>query len=468
MKFTFINLGRKFAKSNIWGLINSTTPPLGLALLAAILDEAGHTTEIIDAAALELADSKIIDLIDRCTDIIGIPATTVEIENVKRFAGHLRMKFPKARILFGGVHPSIFHETFVESGVCDLVIRGEAETAVVELADGKPLSGIANLTWRSPEGRVVANPMSDRFVDLERLPPPAFHKLPMNVYRSALGAAKRQPSVGIITSRGCPGACTFCYSGMFGKKIRFISPEKTLAQILTLKEKYGVREISFYDDTFTANPGRVKEICELLISRNMKISWSCFARVDTVRKDLLAVMKRAGCHQIMYGFESSNEDVLKAINKKVGLKRAEEAVALTREAGIDIRGAFMLGNPGETEATLKATIDYAKNLGIQYAIFNITTPYPGTELFEWAKQNGVLSHTNWDSYDLSHAILELPGLPGTSVEFYYRKAYREFYFRLSYILEWLFVKRCKDEKKLYFEAFSRTLKKMVVSKLGIA
>lgn len=175
-------------------------------------------------------------------------------------------------------------------------------------------------------------------MDLDKLPFPSYSKLPMQKYRSALGAARRSPSIGMITSRGCPGQCTFCFSGMFGSKIRFMSPRRVLEHILYLKANYGIKEISFYDDTFTANRKRVEDLCRSMIDEKIDISWSCFARVDTVNPDILRLMKEAGCHQICYGFESADEDILKAINKKIDTDKSFRAVLWTKEAGIDIRG----------------------------------------------------------------------------------------------------------------------------------
>jgi radical SAM superfamily enzyme YgiQ (UPF0313 family) len=256
----------------------------------------------------------------------------------------------------------------------------------------------------------------------------------MNRYHSALGAARRKPSMGMVTSRGCPGKCTFCFSGMFGSKIRFMSPNRILEHIVYLKSNYDIREISFYDDTFTANRKRVRELCTLLLKERVDITWSCFARIDSVEPDLLKLMKEAGCHQIMYGFESSDEKILKAINKNVNSRLNEDVVRWTREAGIDIRGAFMLGNPGETEYTMARTIAYARHLGIQIAIFNITTPYPGTAIFDWALKEGLLKHREWSFYDLAHSILELPSVSSAIVQRYYYKAYIAFYLRINYIL----------------------------------
>lgn len=442
MKFCFINPSRRIRKANIWSVVSSVMPPLGLATLAAVLEKEGYEANIIDAAALKLGIPEILERIGPQMDIIGLTSTTVEIENVISIVRAIRKHFPKIKILLGGVHPTIFHKDLVEQGHADMVVRGEGEEAVLGIARQLPLDTIPNLTWRTLGGRdVIVNSLQAPFVNLDALPFPAYHKLPMDRYHSALGAAKRKPSIGMITSRGCPGRCTFCFSGMFGSKIRFMSPNRILEHIIHLKSAYGIREISFYDDTFTANRKRVQELCRLMLNENIDITWSCFARVDTVNSELLKLMKEAGCHQIMYGFESPDENILKAINKKVNPKLNENVVRWTREAEIGIRGAFMLGSPGETEDTMSRTIDYAKNLGIQIAIFNITTPYPGTAMFDWALENGFLKHTQWSLYDLAHPILELPSVSSKIVQKYYYKAYISFYLRASYIFHRIFAGR---------------------------
>ena len=457
MKFVFINSPRIFAKNNIWRLINGITPPIGLALLAAILERAGYDADIIDAFAEGLSSSEIMERISPNVDFIGFTATTPEINNVLALASSARKRFPDAKILMGGVHSTIFHEKLVSDGLCDLVIRGEGEEAILELAAGKPLETVKNLTWRTGQGETIVNEMSSTFVNLERLPSPAYHKLPMGRYHSALGAARMEPSLGLITSRGCPGSCTFCFSGMFGKKVRYQSAEKIFSEMVFLRKKYGIREFSFYDDTFTADRKRVEDLCGLILAENLKISWSCFARVDAVNGKILKLMKQAGCHQIMFGFESADEEVLKTINKKTGLKAAENAVALTREAGINVRGAFMLGNPGETAESMSETIRYACRLPIQYAIFNITTPFPGTKMYDWAKRENLLHHENWEEYDFAHPILKMEGLSPNLVGKFYKAAFREFYLRPSYVFRKLFERRTKFESRLYLRIFLNLL-----------
>jgi len=467
MKFLFINPNRLIERKNIWSVVNSITPPLGIATLTAVLENEGCEAEIIDAAALNLEIPEILSRIPPDINIIGLTATTPEIESVISIAKSIRNQFPEIKILLGGVHPTIFHEMLVEEGHCDMVVRGEGEDTILAIARKLPLETIPNLTWRSPEGNVVANPQRDTFVNLDELPFPSYRKLPMKKYRSALGAAKLSPSIGMITSRGCPGKCTFCFSGMFGSRIRLMSPEKIMEHILYVKSAYGIREISFYDDTFTTNRKRVEKLCKLMISEKVHMSWSCFARVDSVNPEILRLMKQAGCHQICYGFESADEDILKAINKRISTNDVINAVSWTKKAKIDIRGAFMLGSPGETERSIRKTIEYSKKIGIQFAIYNITTPFPGTALFDWANEKGFIKHTDWNLYDLSHPIMELPTIASEAVQKSYHKAYKEYYLRPAYIIQRLLSIQTRDELKTYIKVFAGILSMLGRVRRGI-
>lgn len=459
MRFLFINPNRAIAKNNVWNVVNSVMPPLGLATLVAVLENAGVEADIIDAQAMGYAAPELLrELAARGHyDYVGLTATTPEIDSAIKVATLVRCQLPEAKIVFGGVHATICHEELLRQGHCDLAVRGEGESVVSSLAEKRPLAEIANLSWRDKDGTIIVNPAATTYVDLDVLPFPAYHKLPMKRYRSALGAARRFPSIGMITSRGCPGTCTFCFSGMFGKKIRFESANKMLEHVALLQKEYGIREISFYDDTFTANRKRVEDFCNGLIAARSSLSWSCFARIDTVDPGLLQLMQRAGCHQIMYGFEAADDRVLAAINKKVTTSSYEQVVAWTRGAGINIRGAFMLGSPGEDEASMQRTIDYSIALGVTFAIYNITTPYPGTHLYGWAEENGFLKHKDWHCYDLAQPILDLPDLPGELVAKYYRIAYRRFYLRPSYVIGRVASLFSLAELRMYWEAFSGIL-----------
>ncbi|PKN39087.1 MAG: hypothetical protein CVU62_02495 [Deltaproteobacteria bacterium HGW-Deltaproteobacteria-2] len=455
MNFVFINPPRDIAANNIWRIINSENPPLGLALLSAIWDAQGHTSQIIDAAALQLKIPEIIALINPVTDFVGITATTPEISRALVIARKVREAFPRIKIIMGGVHPTVFHEELIRDKFCDMVVRNEGEIPITELAKGTSYNLIPNLTWRKSDNEVVVNPDAKTYVDLDNLPLPAYHKLPMHLYHSALGAARQEPSIGMVTSRGCPGKCTFCFSGMFGSQIRFLSPVKIIDHIEHLQKNYGIKEISFYDDTFTANQKNVAELCQLILTEKIKITWSCFARVDCVTPELLLLMKEAGCHQIMYGFESIDENILKNINKRINLTQFQKAIDWTKAAKINIRGAFMLGNPGETLKSMGETIDYAKNTGIPFAIFNITTPYPGTAMYNEFASKNLLLHRNWELYNLAEPILKLDTVSDEAVKQFYYKAYRDFYLRPDFILRHIFAKHTLAELLIYVKAVSR-------------
>jgi len=434
MNFTFIHPPRNAGKNDIWSIIDAELPPLGLATLAAVWEKEGHVSQIIDAAALKLTVPEIIASIASAPDYIGITSTTTEISTAVKIAQEARKAFPGAKIIMGGVHPTVFHEELVRHDICDMVVRNEGEFAVIALAGGTPWSRVPNLTWKNERGEVLINPDAGRFADLDALPFPLYEKLPMSLYHSALGAAKKQPSIGMITSRGCPGKCHFCFSEMFGVKTRWMSPERILEHILLLNRRYGIREISFYDDTFTADQNRVAALCRLLLDQRVKVSWSCFARVDTVSPDLLLLMKKSGCHQIMYGFETFDEALLNRFNKRTNLEQAQNAIRWTKAAKIDIRGAFMLGSPGETAESIRNTIAFAKKSGIQLAIFNITTPYPGTPLYREFLSRNALLHQNWDLYNRAEPVLKLDTLTPREIKDFYRKSYREFYLRPFFIL----------------------------------
>ncbi len=467
MNIAFINPPRKINNNNIWSVINSDIPPLGLALLAAIWDKQGQTSQIIDAAALKLSVQEIIERINPVTDYIGITATTPEISSATSIARGIRKIFPHIKIIMGGVHPTVFHEDLVRDKVCDMAVRNEGEAFITELAKGTPLHLIPNLTWQNQQHDVIINPDALEYVDLNTLPFPAYEKLPMHLYHSTPGAARQKPSIGMVTTRGCPGNCTFCFSGMFGSKIRLMSPPRILQHIELLQKKYGIREISFYDDTFTANKNNVSELCQLILETGIKISWSCFARVDTVTPELLALMKKAGCHQIMYGFETTDENILKNINKRTNFEQSQKVITWTRAAKINIRGAFMLGSPGETESSMDKTIKFAKNAGLKFAVFNITTPYPGTAMYKEFSSKNSLLHYNWDLYNLGEPVLKLNTVPDEVVKQYYYKSYREFYLRPSFMLRYILSMRTFSEFSIHTTAALKIIGALCRSRFGV-
>ncbi|MBI5724478.1 MAG: cobalamin B12-binding domain-containing protein [Planctomycetes bacterium] len=433
MRILFINPPWVRRKDNIWHDVASVMPPLGLAWMAAVLEKQAHQVRIFDAHAEHVGLDEIAARLRQWGpfDIVGITATTSLINNALHIARQAKEIMPSARVVLGGVHPTVLPEEVLGEPAVDVVVRGEGEMTIGELAAGRPLEDIPGISFRQG-GAVKHNPERPLIADLDSLPLPAYHLLPMDRYHPALGAYKRLPAISMLATRGCPGRCTFCYR-QFGRKLRVRSGERLAEEAKFLHDNYGIRELSFYDDTFTAVKRVVRRFCLELRRLRVDLTWSCFSRIDAVDELTLRIMKRTGCHQIMYGIESASPAILMNINKRVNLAQAKRAVRMTKNVGISVRAAFMLGNPGETIQTMEESLRFAMRLNPDLVIFNITTPFPGTEMFDWADRNGCIRTRDWEDYDLAHTVMELPTVSGEQINKFYRKAYWRFFLRPEYI-----------------------------------
>lgn len=443
---------------NIWKSVSACLPPFGLAILAAIVRRKGFSVFLLDCNAEQIGLDKVEGFLpENAPRFVGIGATTVLIDNALSLTEIIKKKYPGTKVIMGGVHATLRPEELLEKPQVDLVVMGEGEESFLDLLSGKDPREIKGVGFKE-NNNVSINESGECVPDINAFPLPAYDLLPMEKYYPALGSYKRKPSFGMITSRGCPGRCTFCKGNILGDTIRFKSPERMVEEIEYLQKDYGIKDITFYDDTFTSSKKRVMEFCRLLRDKNIDLTWCCFSRVDTIDLEMLEEMKRAGCYQVMYGVESADPQILASINKKISLSKVEETVSNTKKAGIEIRLAFMLGNPGETEETIKKTIDYAIKLDPDLVSFNITTPYPGTEMFRWAKENNYLIHENWSEYNLAKPVMELPTISSKKVLEYYKKAHREFYLRPSFILKRLFKIRNFEDLKRNLLPFMSFLK----------
>lgn len=419
---------------NLWKHVASAWPSLGLGYIASVLLHDGHEVSYIDCSSehYTVGDMERILQNYKELDFVGITATTPLIKNGLKIAAIVRRLFPAAKIVFGGVHPSIMPDEVVSDPNVDFVVIDEGEETMSELVRGVPPSDILGLCYKDG-GRIMKNQMRPLIQNLDSIPAPAYHLLPIKKYYPAIGSYKRLPAMMLFATRGCPGRCTFCYRTFRGV-VRKRSARNIIDEIKILQKNYGIREVAFYDDTFTLFKDVVKEFCDIIKSEKIDITWSCFTRVDHIDEELLKIMKSAGCHLILFGVESADEAVLANIHKRISLDKVKEAVAAARRVGVETRASFMFGNEGETEETVKKTIDFAIELDPDEAQFNITTPYPGTEMFTWAKANGYIKSLNWNDYSMSNVVFELPGLDKEKLEYYYKLAHRKFYFRPKVIL----------------------------------
>lgn len=449
-------------------------PPMGLIQLAAVIEE-GFDVNIIDANALNLRPEQINPLLED-TGVLGLTATTPTVSRAIEIAAAVKDVRPELPVILGGPHATLLpRETMESTPDIDVIVAGEAEISFYMLLSsiekGGHIDQVPGVFWEQ-DGEIVENERVENVDDLDSLPFLAYNLIPLKKYRPHPPHGRAKPFAVLITSRGCPYNCAYCSKPVFGKEFRAQSPERVVDEIEDLQARYGVREIAFYDDVFTLDKHRAAAISEEIIRRGIKIIWSCETRVNLVDQPLLGVMKKAGCYSISYGLESGNQDILNTINKNTTLAQAEEAVRYTREAGINAIGYFMIGSPGETLNSIKETMNFAKKLKLGFAQFSITTPFPGTELYNLYLENGGRSDIPWEDYVYAGSgegkapVFESDVLKRKDIVEWQKKAYRDFYLRPSYIWQRILSSKSPGEIKVNFNGLSMLLRSISSAKQG--
>lgn len=387
--------------------VTSQAPALGLLHLAAMARAHGWEASIIESDAENLdEDAVVARIIERAPRYVGITLFTVGVWSAAKIATGVKAALPGTTVIVGGPHIASMGRETIERFACfDLAVVGEGEHALVELLrtleGAGALAAIAGLIWR--DGAAVReNARRPIPQDLDDLPMPAWDLLPgfPHAYPAAIYDYPRGPVATIAASRGCPFHCKFCDTSTFGARVRAYSPAKVVDMIEHLHARWGVRHVLFVDDLFLASRTRVSDFCERLLATGLRISWTCTARVDTVKPDILALMKRAGCWEISFGLETGSNELLEKMDKAARVERSEQAVGWAHDAGIRTKGLFMLGYPGETPETIRATRDFVRRIPMD--IMNLTkfTPYPGSPIYvelygtkirpdHWRKMNGM-------------------------------------------------------------------------------
>ncbi|MDP8235341.1 MAG: radical SAM protein [Candidatus Erginobacter occultus] len=444
MKVMLVNPPWKLDQESVYSQTGAIYPPLGLASMAAVLErEEPGRVEILDAWGLGLGMEKFRDRIEASRpEIIGITAYTTTIVEALEAAKIVRQSLPGSVVVMGGPHPSIHPDEVIAFSQVDYLIRGEGEYSFAALVkklstEEGDLGEIPGLT-RRVEGKIVHHPDPGFVPDLTALPPPDRSKLPMAIYRPASGAYRRTPVTSMITSRGCPFNCTFCSKAIFGSAVRFRTPVQVLAEAEDLIERYQIREIYFADDCFTLDRERTAEICRLFLDRALDLTWTCSTRANLVDRELLGLMKRAGCVSIGYGIETGSPETAHKIKKGITFEQAREAIALTRAAGIESRGSYIFGFPGETQVNLEETLRAALALNADFVIFNLAIPLPGTELYREAREKGLLLADGFEMYPLTdgaHVLIRPEGITPEELKNFYNRAYRTYYLRPRYLFQ---------------------------------
>lgn len=448
-------VGRRSRENMIW-------PQVSLAQMAAVLTPE-YKVEIIDAIAERMGWPEFERLVEQKRPkyyLTQVTAPTLRND----MHGVFVAKALGAKTMAFGTHVTpLTLETIRPFPALDYILRGEPEMTLRELLDtledrtpsdprvakmlaetrlnvdaserSNVLADIAGLCWRD-RGEIVINPDRPFIPSLDDLPIPMHHLLPL---QKQIMPMIKGPFTFIVTSRGCPAGCKFCIKHVsYQTSVRVRSPQLILEELKVLSD-LGIHNVHMYADLFTVNRQQVVELCNLIIESGLKVKWTCNSRVDYVDEEMLSLMGKAGCWYISWGIESANEQILKKIRKGYRKEQAFKALRWSKAAGINNWGYFIIGLPGETEASIQETIAYAKELPLDIALFHIAAPYPGTPFFYEVVENGWFRPgTNWEEVDMDQStVLDYADLPAERLEYWQKRATREWSLRPGPMLTFL-------------------------------
>ncbi len=460
-------VGRRSRENMIW-------PQVELAQMAALLLP-DYAVEVVDCIATRMGWPEFEKLLEQKRPKYYLTQVTAPTLRNDMYGVFLAKALGARTLAFGTHVTPLTLETMRPFPALDFVLRGEPELTLRELLDtleGKTpsdprvakmlaetrlgverlnverlnversnvqrsnvLSDIRGLAWRDG-GEIVINPDRPFIPNLDDLPIPRHELLPLQKQRMPM---IKGPFTFIVTSRGCPAGCKFCIKHVsYQNSVRVRSPHLILEELHYLAD-LGVHHVHMYADLFTVNREQVVGLCRLIIESGLKVKWTCNSRVDYVDEEMLQLMGRAGCWYISWGIESANEQILKQARKGYRKEQAVKALTWAKRAGINNWGYFIIGLPGETEETIRETIEYAKSLPLDIALFHIAAPYPGTPFFfEVVQNNWFRAGTNWEEVDMDQStVLDYPGLPAERLEYWQRRATREWSLRPGPILTFL-------------------------------
>jgi radical SAM superfamily enzyme YgiQ (UPF0313 family) len=363
--------------------------PIGLAYIGAICEKEGCDVKVIDDYLLNLSYEKLGKEISSISpDLIGVTINSIVYSEAKKTIQLCRKIMPDAKIIAGGPHPTILPEkTLLDNQGLDAVVIGEGEKTVSEIIErfrkNHDLKGVKGTCFKR-DGKIVKNPPRPFIENLDELPFPSWHFFPIEKYPRKTNFLSVTPVDNINSSRGCPFRCAFCsVKSIWGLTYRCFSPERTIKEIKYLVENYGTKGIYFREDNFTLNKKRVERLCKLMLEENLDIKWVCESRVDLITRDMVKLMKRAGCETIWFGVESGSQRVLnEVLYKKTTLEHARRAFKMCDEAGIKRGASFMVGVPGETLEEMYETIKFAVKIDPDYVWFNIFVGIPKSPIYD--------------------------------------------------------------------------------------
>ncbi|MEM3519594.1 MAG: cobalamin-dependent protein [Candidatus Hadarchaeales archaeon] len=434
--------------------------PLGIAYLASFLEKNGKEVAILDAVGEGWRNQTFVERGGNTFLRVGLPQEEIkrriagwkpdlvgisclfssQAANAHEVAKIVKEVDSEIKTVFGGAHPTVLPEKTLADKNVDFVVMGEGEITLLELVEAlekgqTDFSQVKGLAFKR-EGRVIMNPPREFIRDLDSLPFPARHLLPMEEYFKAAGghgaAERKSRFTSVITSRGCPRRCIFCsIHTIWGYAWRPRSPENVLEELEHLVTKYRVEEIHFEDDNLTLDPKRMEKICDGMIERGLDVCWATpnGVHINTLNQNLLKKMRDSGCYWLCFGLEHGDPHFRNnVIGKPISAEHAKKVVGWANELGIWTNGFFIIGLPGETPETVRKSIEFAKWLDLDFASFFIATPYPGTRLYELAKDAGYLeSEPDWSSYKVLMPTMDIKTMSKDDLMYWLKRANFEFY-----------------------------------------
>jgi len=410
--------------------------PLDLAVLGAVLEKK-HEVKILDALALRLNKKQILREVEEFNpDVVTLHAfdrCRWAIDSSIELSKNIKNK--KIGLLWS-YESEFLIKIMRENKNLDFAVYGDPEYTLLEVLEKNTYSGIKGTIYRE-EGKIIKNQPRPLINNLDKLPMPSRHLLPMRRYKRMPHEVLKRPCYDMLVSRGCPYPCIYCMVRInSGRFRRTRSPQKVYEEMNFLKQK-GAKQIHFGDPTFTINKNWIFELCNIIIKNKLNLSWNCQTRTDLVDEGLLKIMKRAGCVSILYGIESLNQKILNTLKKGIRVQDIKTIIKLTKKLGIEVRCSMMIGNPGETKDEIINSVKQLIKLRPSFAQFHSVIAFPGTELFDNVDKYGRISQ------DKSIKKFDVNGKPFISNGFknedeimkLQRESYRKFYFRPSYILK---------------------------------
>jgi anaerobic magnesium-protoporphyrin IX monomethyl ester cyclase len=439
-------------------------PPINLAYAAAIAENAGHEVMLLDANALELSPAEAVERLAAFgPDLLGCYLSTYMVRDTLDFVRAIRREL-YVPVIAGGINLLLYPQETMHHSIVDYGLAGHALHSLprmLEAIAAKRLpEGIPGACYRR-DGRVICEP-PERGVDFADFPVPARHLLPNDRYYSFV--SQRKPFTMMVTALGCPWDCSFCAIAPLPYSAR--PAAQVLEELEACVRLHGIREVDIFDADFPVNRARTVAICEGIIQAGWDLEWSCRSRIGSVDPELLQLMGRAGLRQIYYGIETPSPEALERMNKPLDAAQVEPILDATRAAGIRPLGFFMVGVPGETRASLRATIRHSRRLGLDFAQYSRTIAKPGTKLY--AEQLRVTGLDYWRGWVLGTAPERRMGshwteLGEAEIELWTKLAYYTFYFRPGMLLRSLARVRSSEE----LERSARVAGRMLLSFLSL-